>query len=100
VRITEDKFQNAVKYGGIALGIAAILNLYFVLKYREVYRDRVRAEQQFQQMLMQQQELEGVLQEFAQRAPKDPQVAEILRKYQIIGSAPAAAGNQASGARP
>ena len=98
--ITENKFQNVVKYGGIVLGLMAILNVFLVLRYREAYRDRGDAERQFQQAAVQEQTYEGVLQAMLQLAPKDPQVAELLRKYQIIGGAPAPTASQTQGAQP
>ena len=100
MRITEKTFQSAARYGGIVLGIAAILNLYLILRYREVYRNRAIAEMQFQRTVLQQQAFEGALQAVLQLAPKDPQVVEILRKYQIVGGAPAGTGSQTQGAKP
>jgi len=98
--ITEDKFQNVVRYGGIVLILMAILNVFLVLKYRETYRDRGDAERQFQQVALQEQSYEGVLQTMVQLAPKDPQVADILRKYQVIGGAPPPTAGQTQGVKP
>jgi hypothetical protein len=98
--INEDKFQYVAKYGGIVLGLAAILNVFLVLKYREVHRDRGEAERQFQQAALQEQAYEGVLQAVVQLAPKDPPVAELLRKYQVIGGAPAGTASQTQGTKP
>jgi hypothetical protein len=98
--ITEKQFQTVVQYGGIILALSIIGNLYFVLRFREVYRDRVRADQQLQQLALRQQAFEGVLREFIPQAANDPKVAEILQRYQIIGSTSATATNQTQGLKP
>jgi negative regulator of sigma E activity len=82
--MTEKNFQMAAKYGTVALALCAILNAWVVLRYREQYRDAVRSEQQLQQLVAQQQALQGLLQEFASRASSDPKLAEILTRNQII----------------
>ena len=105
--ISEKDFQAIVQFGGIALAICIIANLYFVMRYREVYRDRMRAEQEFQQTMQQVQKtmpqlqvLENVIRGFVPRAATDPKVAEILQRYQVIVAAPAAVTNQGAGGNP
>lgn len=89
---TEKKFQTIVPYGGILLAICVIGNLYLVLRFREVYRDRVAAERQVQKLALEQQVYENVLRGFIQRAANDPKVAEILQRHQAVsGARPATA---------
>lgn len=89
--VTEQRFQQTVKWGGLALAVAAVANLYFVLRYREVYRDATRVEQAYPQQLaslnLQQQALEGAIREFASKAGSDPRVIEILRRYGLVAAA-------------
>ncbi|HUK81756.1 MAG TPA: hypothetical protein VLZ12_03905 [Verrucomicrobiae bacterium] len=84
--ITEKGFQTAVNIGGAVLALSVVLNVYFVMRNREVYRDQVQSEMRFQQLVLQEQAYEGVAREFATRAGMDPRVAEILQRYQIIGA--------------
>lgn len=81
----EVRFQQAIKWGGIALAVAVVANVYFVLRYREVYRDAARLESTYGRDLAvlnaQQQALDGVLRDFAAKASNDPRVAEVFRRY-------------------
>jgi hypothetical protein len=89
--MTDTGFQHLAKWGGVALALAAVSNIYCVLRYREVYRDATRIEQAYPQQLatlnLQQQALEGVIREFASKAGGDPQVVEILRRYGLVAVA-------------
>ena len=87
----ERNFQTAVQYGSIVLGISLVFNIYVVMRYVEVYRDAVRADAQYQQLVIRQQALQGLLQDFAVRANNDPQLAQIFRQAQSANSAAAAA---------
>ena len=98
--MTEKNFQIAVKCGGIALAICVIGNLYLVMRFREVYRDRVRADQQLQQLAVRQQALEGVLRGFIPLAVNDPKIAEILQRYRTVSGASATATNQGQDLNP
>lgn len=89
--MTERNFQTAIQYGSIVLGISVVFNIYLVMRYVEVYRDAVRADAQFQQMVIREQALQGLLQDFAVRANNDPQIAQIFRQAQAANSAAAAA---------
>ena len=89
--MTERNFQTAVQYGSIVLGISVVFNIYVVMRYVEVYRDAVRADAQYQQMIMRQQALQGLLQDFAVHANNDPQLAQIFRKAQTANPATATA---------
>jgi hypothetical protein len=84
VKLTEQKFQAAVQIGGFALAICAVANVYFVMRYVEIYREASRRDQQTQQLMLTQQAKEGVLREFASHAQTDPQIAEILIRYGVI----------------
>jgi 3'-phosphoadenosine 5'-phosphosulfate (PAPS) 3'-phosphatase len=84
--ITEKDIQTAVNFGGAALALSVVLNIYFVMRNREVYRDQLQSEVRFQQLMVQEQALEGVAREFVSRAGSDPKLAEILQRYQIIGN--------------
>jgi len=105
--ITEKKYQMLVQWGGIVLAVSVIFNVYFVLRFREVHRDRGLADQKLQQvqrsqqvLLQQQQAFENVLRGFAARMNTDPKVVEIFRRHQIISEPPAAATNQAQESKP
>ena len=98
--ISEKGFQIAVKYGGMVLAISIVGNVYFVLRFREVYRDRLRAEQRVQQLAAQQQIFEGVIREFVPRAVHDPKIAGILERDQVITNTRPATTNQPRGAMP
>ena len=89
--MTEKNFQAAVQYGSIVLGISVIFNIYVVMHYGEVYRDATRADAKVQQMVVREQAVQGLLQEFAARANTDPQIAEIFKQAQATNSAAAAA---------
>jgi len=88
--MNEKTFQMIVKFGPIVLGLCLLLNLWSVLKYREIYRDAVKAEVQLQQVQVGEQLGQAVLQEFATHANSDPHIAEILRQAQTMSAAPAA----------
>jgi hypothetical protein len=85
--LTENNFQAAVKLGGIALALSVVFNIYLVMRNREVYRDQVQGDLRFQQMMLQEQAMEGVAREFIALAAKDAKIAEILQRHQIIGGA-------------
>jgi len=82
MRMNEKTFQAVVRYGPIALGLCLLLNVWAVMRYREIYRDAVQAEVQLQQVAAGEQIAQGVLQEFAARANSDPHIAEIFRQAQ------------------
>jgi hypothetical protein len=84
MKITEANFQVIVRYGGIALAISCIASIYLVMRHIEVYRDAARATAQYQQAVIRQQALQGVLQDFLVRAKTDPKVLEILERNQVI----------------
>jgi hypothetical protein len=94
--MNEKTFQAAVKYGMIVLGLCLLLNLWSVMRYREIYRDAVKAEVQVQQAEAGAQLGQAVLQEFAAHANSDPHIAEILRQAQTFGASPAAITGQRS----
>jgi hypothetical protein len=105
MKITERQFQALVQCGGIALAICVVANLYLVLRYRELYRDRVQTELRFQQLatgtvLAQRQAFESVLREFIPRAAQDAKVGEILQRHQILGGLTSTGTNQGTEARP
>lgn len=100
--MTEKTFQAVVRYGGIALAIAAILNIWVVMRHVEVYRDAARAEAQVQQLALREQAMQAVAQEFATRANNDPQIAGIFKRVQAMAAstvspAPAADLNRQPG---
>ena len=80
--MNEKTFQMIVKYGPIALGLCLLLNIWTVMRYREIDRDAIKAEVQLQQL----QVAQAVLQEFAAHAGSDPHIAEIFRQAQAPGS--------------
>ena len=80
--MNEKTFQAVVRYGPIALGLCLLLNVWAVLRYREIYRDSIQAEVQLQQVAAGEQIAQGVLQDFAARANSDPHIAEIFRQAQ------------------
>jgi len=98
--MNEKMFQVAVKYGGIALAVCVVLNIWVVMRHVEIYRDATRADAQFQQLLIQQQALQGVLQEFAARASSDTEIAAIFRRAQAMSGAPFAASTQSNQPMP
>ena len=89
--MTERSFQTVVQYGSIVLGISLVFNIYVVMRHVEVYRDAVRADTQYQQMVIREQALQGLLQDFAVRANNDPQIAQLFRQAQAANSTAAAA---------
>jgi hypothetical protein len=84
-KMSEKNFQMVVKYGPIALGLCLLINIWTVLRYREVYRDAIKSEVQLQQAVTGEQIAQGVLQEFAARANSDPHIAEIFKLGQAEG---------------
>ena len=89
--MNENTFQTVIKYGSVVLAVCLILNIWVVMRHVEVYRDASRADAQFQRMVAQQQIFQSLLQDFAARASSDPQIAEIFKQAQAMGSAPTAA---------
>jgi type IV secretory pathway TrbD component len=84
--VTENSFQTAVNCGSVALVACVVLNIWVVMRNVEVYRDATRADVKFQQLAVREQVLRSVLQDFAARANSDPQIAEIFRRAQTVGS--------------
>jgi len=82
MHMNEKTFQDVVRYGPIALGLCLLLNIWVVLRYREIYRDAIKAEVQLQQVATGEQIGQSVLQDFAARANSDPHIAEIFRQAQ------------------
>jgi len=80
--MNEKNFQMVVKVGPIVLGLCLLLNIWGVMRYREIYRDAVKAEVQLQQAEAGQQAAQGVLQEFAARSTSDAHIAEIFKQAQ------------------
>ncbi len=80
--LSEKNFQAIVKYGPIALGLCLLLNIWAVMRYREVYRDAIKSEVKLQQLATGEQIAQAVVQEFAARANSDSHIAEIFRQAQ------------------
>ncbi|HVM59456.1 MAG TPA: hypothetical protein VMV72_01190 [Verrucomicrobiae bacterium] len=97
--MTEKNFQVAVQYGSIVLTISVIFNIYMVMRYVEVYRDATRADVQLQQMVLREQAIQGLVQDFAVRANTDPQIAQIFRQAQAQAQAANAANATATAPR-
>jgi hypothetical protein len=85
--MNEKTFQAVVRFGPIVLGLCLLLNVWAVLRYREVYRDAINMEVQVQQAVGGGQIGQSVLQEFAAHANSDPHIAEIFRQAQAPGAA-------------
>lgn len=87
--MSEKNFQAVVKYGPIVLGVCVLLNIWTVMRYREVYRDTIKTEIQVQQLATGEQIAQAVLQDFAARASNDTHIAEIFRQVQAQAQAQA-----------
>jgi hypothetical protein len=85
--VTEQRFQDIVRYGGIALGLGVVLNIWVVMRHFEIYRDAARTDGQVQQMMLREQILQGVVKDFAARENSDPNIAEIFKKAQTMSAA-------------
>src|ERR1035437_1255073 len=92
--MNEKTFQAVVRYGPIALGLCLLVNVWAVMRYREIYRDAIKAEVQVQQAAGGEQIAQGVLQEFAARASSDTHIAAIFRQAQAPGAIPSVATGQ------
>jgi hypothetical protein len=99
--MTEKTFQAVVTYGSTALVISAILNIWVVMRHVEVYRNAARAEAAVQQLVLREQALQSVAQEFAVRANNDPQIAGIFKRVQAmaVGASPANLNRQPGAGR-
>jgi hypothetical protein len=84
MQLSEQRFRAISRYGGIALAVSVMLNVYFVMRHFEVYRDAVRADRQVQMLVQQQPVIQATLQEFVNRAGTDAQVREILDRHQLL----------------
>ena len=88
MKLTDRNFQTAVKLGALLLILSTLGNVYLLLRHREVYRDASRREVEVQQqgavLTLQQQAVEGVLREFAARAPTEAGIAEIFQRRKIL----------------
>jgi hypothetical protein len=82
--MNEKTFQAAVRYGSILIVVGLIVNVWVVMRNVEVYRDAGKAEVKLQQLMLQQQALQGVLQEFATRSSTDPEIAGIFKRAQAM----------------
>ena len=82
--MNEKTFQAAVRYGSILIAVGLILNVWVVMRHVEVYRDKTKADVRLQQLMVQQQALQGVLQEFAPHASTDPEIASIFKRAQAM----------------
>jgi hypothetical protein len=69
-----------VKYGPIAIALCLLINIWAVMRYREVYRDAIKSEVQLQQLSNAEQLAQGVLQDFSARAGSDAHIAEIFKQ--------------------
>ena len=76
--MNEKRFQQWVRYGGAALALSLVGNLYFVLRNIELHRDAAQSDRQAQMMTVKTQIMETVLQEFSTRAGRDANIARIL----------------------
>jgi len=85
--MNETTFQTLVRYGSIVIAVALILNVYVVMRHVEVYRDAARAEAGVQKLMIQQQAIQAVLQDFYSRAPNDPEIAGIFKRAQAVSGA-------------
>ena len=83
--MNEKAFQAIIRYGSIGLAVGVILNIWVVMRHVEIYRDAARSDAQFQQLVAQQQLVQGLLQEFASRAASDPEIAAIFKRAQGMG---------------
>jgi hypothetical protein len=89
--VTEQRFQEVVRYGGMALAVGIVFNIWVVMRHFEVYRDAVRVDRQAQEMALREQILQGVVKDFATRVNSDPHISEIFKQAEAA-SAPSAAG--------
>ncbi len=80
--MNEKNFQMVVKFGPIVLALCLLLNIWGVMRYREVYRDAIKSEVQLQQVEAGGQIVQAVLQDFAAHANSDPHIAEVFRQAQ------------------
>lgn len=71
-----------IRYGAILLFAIALVDVYCVMRYFELRRTSVKAEESFQQFALRRQALEGVLREFAARASTDATIMQILQRAQ------------------
>jgi uncharacterized sodium:solute symporter family permease YidK len=91
--MTDKTFQAAIRYGSIVLALGAVLNIWVVMRHVEVYRDTARAEAQVQQLVLREQAMQAVAQEFAVRVNNDPQIAGIFKRVQAMAASPAPAAD-------
>jgi hypothetical protein len=84
--VTEQRFQDFIRYGGIALGLCVVLNIWAVMRHFEVYHDAARVDRQAQEMVLREQVLQGVVKDFAAQANNDSHITEILNKMQTTGA--------------
>ena len=82
--MNEKTFQALVRYGSIVIAACVILNVYLVMRHVEIYREAVKMDAGFQQLVLKQQALQNVLQEFAARASTDPEIAAVFKKAQAM----------------
>lgn len=86
MKLTDTSFQSAVKVGTLVLAVSAVANVYFLLRYREVYRDATRvevvAQQQGAVLNFQLQTLEAIVRDFGNRVASDPGIAAVFQRYQ------------------
>lgn len=81
--MNKDKFINlALRYGGIVVLLAALIDVYSVMRYRELFSKSLKSREAASQAEMDTRKLQALLQEFAQRAASDTTIMQILQRAQ------------------
>ena len=86
----------AFRYGSLVVLIAAVLNVYFVMRYIELSRNSTKIEDVFTKNATQYQALQNVLREFVGRASTDSAILGILQRAQqsnVAAAQPGATGS-------
>jgi hypothetical protein len=98
--MTEKTFQSVVTYGSTALVISAVLNIWVVMRHVEVFRNAARGEAEVQQLVLREQALQSLAQDFSVRANNDPQIAAIFKRVQAMAGANAVGAPPAENRQP
>ena len=81
-----------IKVGAVAIFAGVAGNVYFLLRYREVFNELARSEGTYQQqgvvLSAQNQAAQALLRDFMGHAKSDPQLAQIIQRYQAANTAP------------
>ena len=88
--MTDKTFQMITRVGAILVAITVLGNAWLVLRHWELNKRSAANTQRAQELSVRQQRMQGLLQEVLARTQNNPQVVQILQRYNLVSGAPSA----------